>query len=224
VLAVLANTNMFVAAAVQEHTHTTGTSLHLTLDAFSQRMSRGSMRKGKKKMARRIGITGRPGVGKSTVVRRLLERVAEKAEKKVGGMLTAEMRERGKRVGFVVEDISTGEKGILAHIREKGPKVGKYGVNIANLERIGVSAIERAVENADIIVIDEVGPMELKSKKFVNAVENAIESDKDMIVTVHWRANHLLVRRIKDEFDMCEVTVANRDALHVQILRSLFEA
>ena len=178
-----------------------------------------------KKMARRIGITGRPGVGKSTVVRRLIERVAaEKAEKKVGGMLTAEMREQGKRTGFVVEDISTGEKGILAHIREKGPKVGKYGVNIANLERIGVSAIEKAMENADIIVIDEVGPMELKSKKFVNAVENAIESDKDMIVTVHWRANHPLVRRIKDEFDMCEVTVANRDALHVQILRSLFEA
>ena len=79
-------------------------------------------------MARRIGITGRPGVGKSTVVRRLIERVAEKAEKKVGGMLTAEMREQGKRTGFVVEDISTGEKGILAHIREKGPKVGKYGV------------------------------------------------------------------------------------------------
>jgi len=177
-----------------------------------------------KKMARRIGITGRPGVGKSTVLRRLIEQVAEKAEKKVGGMLTAEMREQGKRTGFVVEDISTGEKGILAHIREKGPKIGKYGVNIANLERIGVSAIEKAVENADIIVIDEVGPMELKSRKFVNAVENAIESDKDMIVTVHWRANHPLVRRIKDEFDICEVTVANRDALHVQILRSLFEA
>jgi len=173
-------------------------------------------------MNARIGITGRPGIGKSTVVRRVIERIGTRT---VGGMLTAELRdkERAKRVGFVVEDLSTGEKGILAHISERGQKVGKYGVNIRDLERVGASAIERAVENADIsvIVIDEVGPMELKSEKFVNAAVNAIESDKDMIVTVHWRANHALIRRIKEEFDMCEVTAANRETLHLRILRSL---
>jgi len=193
-----------VAAVLRKHTNT---NMNMNMNA-------------------RIGITGRPGIGKSTVVRRVIERIGTRT---VGGMLTAELRdkERAKRVGFVVEDLSTGEKGILAlahaHISERGQKVGKYGVNIRDLERVGASAIERAVENADIsvIVIDEVGPMELKSEKFVNAAVNAIESDKDMIVTVHWRANHALIRRIKEEFDMCEVTAANRETLHLRILRSL---
>ncbi len=158
----------------------------------------------------RIGLTGKPGVGKSTIIRNAVRALKAKA----GGMLTADIRERGVRVGFSIVDISTGKKGILAHIRQNGStKVGRYTVNLADLDSIGANSILNAVTHADIIVIDEIGPMELRSKRFIEAVERAIASDKPMLVSVHLASRHRLVRRVKSEFEILEVTTANRDEL-----------
>jgi len=169
----------------------------------------------------RIGITGKPGIGKSTVVRKVLKSLRDE-HISAGGILTEELRKNKMRVGFIVEDISTGDRGILAHIEIKGkPKVGKYGVNIAELEHIGVKAIRNAIDNADVIIIDEIGPMELKSDAFVNAVEDSVKSGKCMIVTVHLRSNHALVRNIKKTFKMFEVTISNRDRLPAAVIRNI---
>ena len=137
----------------------------------------------------------------------------------MGGMLTSDMREGGVRVGFSLEDINTGEKGILAHVHHRwtGPKVkvGKYIVNLADLDSIGTNSIKNAVAQPDpiIIIVDEIGPMELKSKKFIEAVGEAIESGKSMLVSVHQRSEHELVRRVKKEFEMFGVTQENRDEM-----------
>ncbi len=158
----------------------------------------------------RIGLTGKPGVGKSTIIREVVRALKARA----GGMLTADIRERGVRAGFSIEDISTGKRGILAHIHQRGTtKVGRYTVNLADLDSIGADAILNAVAHADIIVIDEIGPMELRSKRFIEAVERAIASDKPMLVSVHFASHHKLVKRVKREFEIIEVTVANRTEL-----------
>ncbi len=173
----------------------------------------------------RIAITGRPRVGKTTILRRVVERLRCEGVS-VGGMLTSDTyaygTESGKRVraGFIIEDIDTGERGILAHLHQDGPRVGRYGVNIRDLESVGVGSIRNAVVQGgmDMIVVDEVGPMELRSAKFVKSVTEAIESEKSMLVSVHQRSRHELVERIRADFDVYEVTKENREELVEVIL------
>jgi len=169
----------------------------------------------------RIGITGKPRIGKSTIIKEVIRRL--KAEGiAVGGMLTSDIHERGRRIGFSIEDISSGEKGILAHVhlQHSGPKVGKYTVNLTDLDAIGAHSIDNALTRSElrIIFIDEIGPMELKSRRFIEAVENVLKSDKPLIVSVHQRSEHGLVRHIKSTFEILEVTEENRDELAAVII------
>ncbi len=158
-------------------------------------------------------ITGKPGSGKSTLVAELVDRL--KGKKKVGGMVTTELREGGGRIGFRIKDIAEGREGVLASVYLKsGPRLGKYVVNLEDLEGIGVAAVEEATESCDLVVIDEVGPMELKSARFRRAVEAAFESDKDVIATLHYGSRDRLVR----EFGLAGVEIVvvewdNRDKL-----------
>jgi nucleoside-triphosphatase len=169
---------------------------------------------GMQAMKLRIGITGKPKIGKSTVIKGVIMRL--KAEGMVvGGMLTSEIHEGGRRVGFSIEDIHSGANGILAHVRQRGPMIGKYGVNLTDLDSIGAQSITDALTSPEprIIIVDEIGPMELKSKKFIQVVESAIQSDKHLIVSVHQRSDHELVQQIKRTFDIIEVMEKNRDEL-----------
>ena len=175
----------------------------------------GSIRKGGvRAMKLRIGITGKPKIGKSTVIKGVIMRL--KAEGiVVSGMLTSEIHEGERRVGFSLEDIHSGANGILAHVHQGGPKIGKYGVNLPDLDSIGAHSIIDALIAPEpwFILVDEIGPMELKSRKFVEAVERAIQSDKHLIVSVHQRSDHELVQQLKRTFEMIEVTEKNRDEL-----------
>ena len=168
-------------------------------------------------MARCIFLTGRPGVGKTTVVLRAVELLRSRGLK-VGGMISRELREGGARVGFEIVDILTGRRGILAHVRlSGGPRVGKYTVNLKDLDEVGVAAILNAVKECDVIVIDEVGKMELFSPRFVEAVERALRSGKPVLGTVHLRATHPLARRIREggypDLKVIMVTLENRTKL-----------
>lgn len=166
-------------------------------------------------MRTRVAITGQPGVGKTTVCRA----VADRLGRSTGGMICSDITEgdsRGTRVGFELLDLQTGVKGVLAHIKGDGPRVGKYHVNMADLDRIGVSAILSAI-GTDLIVIDEIAPMELTSQRFIRAVEEALASDRDMLVVLHQRSAHPLAERIRAEFDLITVTRDNRDAIAGEI-------
>lgn len=137
----------------------------------------------------KILITGRPGVGKTTVMSKIAEGLREKGVS-VGGMITYEAREKGVRTGFVVEDLKTGEKGLMASVNYSSEiRVGKYGVDIGEIERVGVKAIEEAVEGDEVIVVDEIGPMELYSDAFKKAVSRAFSSPKKVVATIHYRAS-----------------------------------
>lgn len=137
----------------------------------------------------KILVTGRPGVGKTTVVSKIAEGLREKGVS-AGGMITYEAREKGVRTGFVVEDLKTGLKGIMASVNNvSGPRVGKYGVNIGEIERVGVKAVEEAVASDEVIIVDEIGPMELYSDAFKTAVSKAFSSPKKVVATIHYRAS-----------------------------------
>jgi len=158
----------------------------------------------------RVAITGRPGVGKTTI----LERLIEILPLSTGGMITREIRVCGHRVGFSLVDLATGEEGVLAHLHHRdGPKVGRYTVDVRSLEEIGVRAIHRAIEDHDLVVIDEIAPMELHAPGFVPAVQAALDSGRSLLISTHAHADHPIVHTVRRELSLYRVKLSNRDEL-----------
>ncbi len=177
------------------------------------------------RLKRILFITGRPGVGKTSVLLRVVRELKNRG-KKIGGMVSREVREGGRRVGFEIISLQNGRKGWLAHINQPtGPRVSKYRVNLEDLDLIGVKSILEASEKADIIVIDEVGPMELFSRRFREAVTQALRSGKIIIGTIHFKARDPLIEDIKsrEDAEVLEVTEGNRANLHKLIISRLRE-
>ena len=143
---------------------------------------------------------------------------------KPGGMISSEIRRSGLRIGFSLEDLMTQERGILAHIDQKeGPRIGKYRVNLPDIQRVGVTAIRRAITDADVVIVDELGPMELHSMSFILAVEMALASPTHFVGTIHKRASHHLVTAIKSNsnYEIIEVTQQNREEMASKIVERL---
>ena len=163
----------------------------------------------------KVFVTGVPGVGKTTVMQKVIAILKEKGLK-VGGISCPEIRVNNIRVGFEIIDLLTGSRGILSHRdQDHGPRVGKYRVNLQDLSKIGVKSLDRAMKEADCIVIDEIGPMELQGKDFQVAVNNILEGTKPVLGIIHWKMNHWLIDKIRARGDVkiVEVTLKNRDAI-----------
>jgi nucleoside-triphosphatase len=139
-------------------------------------------------------------------------------------MISGEIRREGVRIGFSLEDLITHQTGTLAHVEQQdGPRVGKYRVNLSDIQRIGVTAIQRALAEACVVIVDELGPMELHSTSFIQAVEEALASPRALVGTIHKRATHSLVTAIKSnpDYQTVEVTLDNRSRLPNEIVEQL---
>lgn len=160
--------------------------------------------------AKNLLVTGRPGVGKTT----LIERVVKTLNLPVGGFYTYEIREKGVRVGFLLRTWD-GKSGILSHVEFQSPfRVGKYCVDISVMDKIGVPAILEAIRKAKLIVIDEVGRMELFSEEFKKSVLVALESSTPLLGVIQERAYPFLNQvRCRPDMQMFTVTLENRDGL-----------
>ncbi|MEM2896390.1 MAG: NTPase [Candidatus Bathyarchaeia archaeon] len=176
---------------------------------------------------KKLFLTGKPGVGKTTVLLEIVENLRNDGYR-LGGMISEEFRNKSLRVGFQVTNLQTGEKGWLAHVSQpSGPRLGKYRVNVQDLIRVGVKAIEDAIANPSIeaIVIDEVGPMELFCEEFKKLVKEAILSEKLVIGTIHYRASDQLINEIKanPSVRIVEVTFENRNFIGKILTKELLD-
>ncbi|MCW4030417.1 MAG: NTPase [Candidatus Bathyarchaeota archaeon] len=171
-------------------------------------------------MAKRVWlITGAPGTGKTTLLLKIVGALENRGVS-VGGMVSREVRENGVRVGFEILDLTSSKQGWLAHVNQKvGPQVGKYRVNLQDLDHIGATAIKEATIKAAVVAIDEIGPMELYSEKFKHAVTQALESHRVVLAVVHVHAQDPLIVAAKQRPDaeLVQVTAANRGDL-VEVL------
>jgi len=160
-------------------------------------------------------ITGDPGIGKTTVLLKTINIIREHGYA-MGGMLCREVRVKGGRIGFELIDLASGQKGILASIKfNTGPKLGRYRVNLIDLTKIGVKGLLNAITFCDVIVCDEIGPMELFSPDFRRAVKTVLESGKPIIGIIHKHFNEPFIQELKSKpfIEVIEVTKENRVGL-----------
>jgi nucleoside-triphosphatase len=159
-------------------------------------------------------LSGAPGVGKTTLIKQAIATV----KKRAGGFYTAEIRSQGVRQGFEIITLD-GSSAILAHVNIRSPHlVSKYGVDTDNLDKVGVAALRRAIEECDLVVIDEIGKMELFSLAFREAVLAALESGKKLLGTI-MLPPHPWADRIKQDPRVKVLPVSRTN--HQQVLEEL---
>lgn len=136
-------------------------------------------------MIKNIFITGIPGCGKTSLIKEILKELKIPAK----GFFTEEIREKEERVGFKIKTLN-GKEGILAKKGLKSPyRVSKYGVNLKDLEEIGVKEIEEGLKEDCLIIVDEIGKMELFSKKFREIILKALDSKNKILGTIMFKEN-----------------------------------
>jgi nucleoside-triphosphatase len=134
----------------------------------------------------------------------------------VGGCLTKEKREGRERVGFTMSDLMSGREAELASIKGAlGPRVGRYRVNLNTLADIGARSLRDAAAGAEVIVIDEIGPMELTSPDFRKAADACFSSPRPILAIVHQQMKDPLIEKVRElqSKQMIEVTLQNRGKL-----------
>ncbi|MFQ5818159.1 MAG: nucleoside-triphosphatase [Terriglobia bacterium] len=154
-------------------------------------------------------LAGKPAVGKTTLVEQVVARL-QAAGWRLSGFLTREVRDpRGARTGFKIITLD-GEEGELARIGLPGPvRVGRYGVNLADLERLTLPRIR--VRDADLLVIDEIGKMECASGRFRRGVEDALDAPTPVLATLGTGPAYFLAAlRARPDVELLQVTEKTR--------------
>ncbi|MDD5340133.1 MAG: NTPase [Candidatus ainarchaeum sp.] len=166
-------------------------------------------------MPRNFFITGMPKSGKTT----LLSRIADELRShglRVGGFVSPEEKEHGTRTGFYIRNLDTGELGRLAEVDADGPKVSKYHVDIKSFENAVLQSLER-FERYDVIVIDEIGRMELKSQKFSELLDRIVESPTPLIASLH----NDFVERYGQAGEVVFLDPANREQVYNELVQKV---
>ncbi|WP_030259070.1 MULTISPECIES: nucleoside-triphosphatase [Streptomyces] len=177
-------------------------------------------------MPTRILLEGRPGTGKTTAIRRLatLLRIREAA-----GFTTQEIRAGGARVGFSLETLA-GRRAVLAHVDLPGPpRVGRYGVDLEVMERLALPALAwiapdptAAPSPRKLVLVDELGRMELAYRPFEDAVRALFAAEVDVVATVQAQHGPLTdALKHRADIEVLQLTRANRDRLPEQLAARL---
>ena len=153
-----------------------------------------------------ILLTGKPKVGKTTLLKTIISKINS-----CGGFYTEEiLDENEKRIGFKIKTLE-GKEGILALKGLNSPfRLGKYGINLKDLEEIGLVSVKEALKNKKIIVIDEIGKMELYSEKFKDLVLEVLNSGKMLLGVIHQENIEFLNKiRERKDVEIFEVNLKN---------------
>jgi nucleoside-triphosphatase len=163
----------------------------------------------------KIMITGLPGCGKTTLIQKLAQRLADF---RPVGFYTEEIRRGRVRTGFALRSFD-GREGVLASVDFPGKqRVGKYGVDVAGFETF-LEAIHFDRPDPGLIMIDEIGRMECLSRKFQGMMKEVLDSDRTLIATIALHGGGVIAEiKSRKDVRICTLTVQNRDRMVETIL------
>ncbi|MFH1862496.1 MAG: nucleoside-triphosphatase [bacterium] len=172
-----------------------------------------------------ILLTGQPGIGKTTVIRQIAERLGDRA----GGFYTQEMRANGVRRGFEIITLD-GASDYLA-LRSNRPIFSReipfksYRVNLVGIEDLAVAALRKARDRDKLIIVDEIGPMEITSPLFCRVIRELLEDESTCLIGTIVRRPYRFADEVKrhPRVKVQEITVANRNPIAQTILDRLEE-
>ncbi len=171
-------------------------------------------------MKRALLLTGKPGTGKTALIKEAIARTKVRG----GGFYTEEIRAGGIRQGFKIITLD-GQEAILAHINISSPyQVSKYKVDMDSLNSVAVTTLRQALKERDLILIDEIGKMELLSPQFREAVRQVIGSGKKVLGTIMLNP-HPFADEIKRRLEVRTLLVTrdNRNEVMGKVLSWLTE-
>jgi nucleoside-triphosphatase len=159
----------------------------------------------------KVLLIGRPSCGKTTVMDKLLHRLAGW---RAAGFLTLEIREHGNRVGFEAVGLG-GHRAILAEVRSRSRlRVGRYGVDVEALNSLVAEELERSTDQVDTFLVDEIGKMECMSPKFVHAMRRILDGPAPVIATIALKGSGFIAEvKVRSDVSLIEVTTENRNVL-----------
>jgi nucleoside-triphosphatase len=164
-------------------------------------------------------VTAAPSTGKTTAIQKIIKEIGRE---NCSGFFTEEVRKDGERTGFICITLD-GERATLADINSQSElKVGRYGVEIADFEKVVIRTIEIALKTEKVLIIDEIGPMELSSEKFKEVLFKALNNEKIIIGTIFMNS-HPEIDKIKkhQSIEFYHLTLENRDALPYDIAKTV---
>ena len=159
-------------------------------------------------------LTGNPGVGKTTLIRVVVNWLEEVT---CAGFYTEEKRHAGQRIGFRIVTLN-GDEGTLASVGRREPTVGRYSVHVEEFEKLVLPTVDPGIMPADLYVIDEIGKMELFSRAFRNKIMNLLAQPTNLLATIAKRGQGFIKQlKSRNDIELIEVTLQNRDQLAKEI-------
>jgi nucleoside-triphosphatase len=163
-------------------------------------------------------LTGEPGVGKTTLICAIAERLKGIT---CAGFYTEETRRGGQRIGFRIVTLD-GQQGYLASLGTQPPTVGKYSIHVEEFERLVLPLLNPVTQRADLYVIDEIGKMELLSRPFRNRIIELLEQPTNLLATITKRGDGFIDQILhRSDVELIEVTRKNRDDLPEELARKI---
>ncbi len=173
-------------------------------------------------MYKNILVTGRPRVGKSTLIWRVVDNLKRLGCGDVGGFYTLDIRRDNERVGFSIRTID-GKSGRLAEVGlESRYRLGKYGIDMESFENVALPALEHAIGQQQLVVVDEIGFMEIKSRRFQELVIRALQSPSPVLGSIMRKPCYFAddIKK-RDDVRLIAVRSDNRDVLVSEITAAL---
>ena len=165
----------------------------------------------------KVAISGQPGTGKTKTVLRIAKMVEEKFN--IGGFTTHPIEEEGEIVGYNLKNFITQEEELSASVRwdvkpkvpGRNPESAPLGIRLDAVNRIATASVQKAIEESDLILVDEVGKLVSESKEFSAVLKEALKCGKPMLITMHKRSRNPLLQSIRkrDDLRTLEVTPIN---------------
>ena len=166
----------------------------------------------------RLFLTGNPGVGKTTLIRAIAQRLEGIV---CAGFYTEDTRQSSQRTGFRIVTLG-GQEGTLATLGRQKPTVGKYSIHVEEFEKLVLMQLDQVTTPADLYVIDEIGKMEILSRQFRIRISELLAQSTNLLATITKKGNGFTDQlKRRSDIELIEVTRKNRDELPDELARKI---